>query len=126
MRNVDSTSGSARPRMICAAVWLFLCLTMMSACTKQPIKADPVPEPTPKVRTEYRFPPAEYLADVEEPLPAANTIGAKLDNRVDLRAAFRQLRSQLRSAREWVACVSRQQPAVSTDCLPKRQGTNVK
>lgn len=62
------------------------------------------------MRTEYQFPPAEYLADVEEPLPAANTIGAKLDNRIDLRAAFRQLRSQLRSAREWVACMKREAP----------------
>src|SRR5690606_9229846 len=106
MRSVDSTNGSARPRTSCAAALLCLSLTM-TGCGRQPTKPDPnqVPEPTPKTRVEYRLPPAEYLVDVEEPVPTANTIGAKLDNRLDLRAAFRQLRSQVRSAREWVECV---------------------
>jgi hypothetical protein len=66
-------------------------------------KPDPAPQCTPTTRIEYRTPPASDLVDVEEPQPTAETIGAKLENRIDLRAAFRTLRSHMQSIREWAA-----------------------
>jgi hypothetical protein len=52
-------------------------------------------------RVEYRTPPAEYLQDIDEPAPAGNTIGAKLENRLDLRAWGRTLRDHVTAIREW-------------------------
>ena len=68
-----------------------------------PPRPEPAPECIPTVRTERILPPADLLVDVAEPVPENETIGAKLVNRLDLRAGFRELRSRLESLRQWAA-----------------------
>jgi hypothetical protein len=76
---------------------LALTLLCLTACS--PVAHKPDPEPITKIIRET--PPLAYMDDVSEPQPADQTIGAKLSNRLDLKAALTTCRSQLQATREW-------------------------